>query len=122
MEIYTGADDRIMRRMVVGLKRSTSRPTRATRRSTKLDMQFQDVNEDQEIEAPDDARPFSELAAQLQGLGIGLDQLGGGGASSGGSSGSGATQQSLDDYAKCIQDAGGDSAQRRKCSEALATP
>ena len=85
-------------------------------------MQFQDVNEDQEIEAPEDARPFSELAAQLQELGIGLDRLGGGASSGSGSSGSGTTQQSLDDYAKCIQEASGDSAKKRKCSEALATP
>ena len=120
VEIYTGADDRLLRRMVVGLELSVPTDAGEQPLDVKLDMQFLDVNEDQEIEAPDDARPFSELAAQLQQLGLGIEQLGGG--ASGGSSGGGSTQQSLDDYAKCIQDAQGDNAKERKCSEALATP
>ena len=106
--------------MVVGLELSVPTDAGEQPLDVKLDMQFLDVNEDQEIEAPDDARPFSELAAQLQQLGLGIEQLGGG--ASGGSSGGGSTQQSLDDYAKCIQDAQGDNAKERKCSEALATP
>jgi hypothetical protein len=119
VEIYTGADDRLMRRMVVALKLDVPTDQGNQPLDVKLDMQFEDVNEDQEIEAPEDARPFSELAGKLQELGIGLDGLSAGGGSS---SGGGATQQSLDDYAKCIQDANGDSAKERKCSDALATP
>ena len=121
VEIYTGADDRIMRRMVVGLKLDVPTDNGNQALDVKLDMQFTDVNEDQDIEAPDNAKPFSELASKLQELGIGLNGLGGA-ATGGGSSGGGATQQSLDDYAKCIQDAAGDSAKERKCSEALTTP
>ncbi|HET8759283.1 MAG TPA: hypothetical protein VFM58_24910 [Solirubrobacteraceae bacterium] len=121
VEIYTGAEDRIMRRMVVGLKLEVPTDSGAQSLDVKIDMQFTDVNEDQDIEAPDNARPFSELAAKLQELGIGLNGLGGG-AAGGSASGGGATQQSLDDYAKCIQDANGDSAKERKCSEALTTP
>jgi hypothetical protein len=120
VEIYTGADDRLMRRMVLGLKLEVPTDAGTQPLDVKLDMQFLDVNEDQEIEAPDDARPFSELAAKLQELGIGLNGLSG--ITGGGSSGGGATQQSLDDYAKCIQDAQGDSAKERECSDALATP
>ncbi|HEX5622132.1 MAG TPA: hypothetical protein VFX51_27140 [Solirubrobacteraceae bacterium] len=123
VEIYTGADDRIMRRMVVALKLEIPTDAGTQPLDVKIDMQFQDVNEDQEIEAPENARPFSELAAKLQELGIGLNQLGAGAAGSGSSSGGGGTtQQSLDDYAKCIQDANGDSAKERKCSDALTTP
>ena len=121
VEIYTGADDRIMRRMVVALKLDVPTDAGTQPLDVKLDLQFQDVNEDQDIEAPDDARPFSELADKLQELGIGLNGLGAG-ATGGGSSGGGATQQSLDDYAKCIQEAQGDSAKERKCADALATP
>jgi hypothetical protein len=118
VEIYTGADDRLMRRLVVALKLDVETDQGNQPLDVKLDLQFEDVNEDQEIEAPDDARPFSELAAKLQELGLGIESLGAGGGSSGG----GATQQSLDDYAQCIQDANGDSAKERKCSDALATP
>jgi hypothetical protein len=120
VEIYTGADDRIMRRMVVGLKLDVATDNGNQALDVKIDMQFTDVNEDQEIEAPENARPFSELTAKLQELGIGLNGLGAG--ATGDSSSGGATQQSLDDYAKCIQDAKGDSAEERKCSEALTTP
>jgi hypothetical protein len=121
VEIYTGADDRLLRRMVVALKLDVPTDNGNQALDVKIDMQFLDVNEDQEIEAPEDARPFSELAAKLNELGIGLNGLSGvtgGGSSSGG----GSTQQSLDDYAKCIQDAQGNSAKERKCSDALATP
>jgi hypothetical protein len=121
VEIYTGADDRIMRRMVVALKLDVPTDNGNQALDVKLDMQFTDVNEDQDIKAPDNAKPFSELASKLQELGIGLNQLGAGAAGSG-SSGGGATQQSLDDYAKCIQEAAGDSAKERKCSDALTTP
>jgi hypothetical protein len=121
VEIYTGADDRIMRRMVVALKLEVPTDSGTQPLDVKIDMQFTDVNEDQDIEAPEGARPFSELAAKLQQLGIGLNGLGAG-ASGGGSSSGGPTQQSLDDYAQCIQEANGDSAKERKCSDALTTP
>jgi hypothetical protein len=111
-----------MRRMVVALKLEVPTDAGTQPLDVKIDMQFQDVNEDQEIKAPENARPFSELAAKLQELGIGLNQLGAGAAGSGSSSSGGTTQQSLDDYAKCIQDANGDSAKERKCSDALTTP
>jgi hypothetical protein len=120
VEIYTGADDRLLRRMLIALKLDVPTDQGNQALDVKLDMQFTDVNEDQEIEAPDDAKPFSELAAKLQELGLDLNGLSG--VTGGGSSGGGATQQSLDDYAKCIQDAAGDSAKERKCSDALATP
>ena len=37
----------------------------------RLDFQLLDVNEDQEIEAPENAKPFAELLKQLEGLGAG---------------------------------------------------
>ena len=49
------------------------RSPQRSRRHPVRDFQLLDVNEDQEIEAPDDAKPFAELLAQIEGLGAGLD-------------------------------------------------
>ncbi len=86
VEIHTGADDRILRRIVIdlGIKLPEGATTAGGAQSAdvRFDFQLLDVNEDQEIEAPDDAKPFAELLKQFEGLGLG--QLGLGGAGGGG--------------------------------------
>lgn len=116
VEVYTGADDKIMRRLVIALKLQP--PGESQSADVKLDMQFLDVNEDQEIKAPDNAKPFTELAQKLQSLGLGggLGALGGSGNSS---SGSGASNQNLEKYTQCIQDANGEPDKIRKCGDLL---
>ena len=120
VEIYTGADDRILRRIVIdlGLKLPEG-TTAAGAQSAKLrfDLQLLDVNEDQEIEAPENAKPFAELLKQFDGLGLG--QLGlGGGAGGGG----GGAQPNVDEYSKCVQDNLGDDEAVRKCGDLLTNP
>jgi hypothetical protein len=115
VEVYTGADDKIMRRLVIDLKLQP--PGQSDSADVKFDMQFLDLNEDQEIKAPDNAKPFTELAQKLQGLGLGggLGALGG----SSGSAGSGASDQNLEKYSQCIQDANGAPDKIRKCGDLL---
>ena len=115
VEVYTGADDKIMRRLVIDMKLQP--PGENQSADVKFDMQFLDLNEDQEVEAPDNAKPFSELAQKLQSLGVGggLGALGG----SSGSSGSGASDQNLEKYSQCIQDANGEPGKIRKCGDLL---
>ena len=113
VEIYTGKDDRILRRLVVAM--SLQAPGEDQPADVDFDLTLLDVNEDQEIEEPSGAKPFSDLADKLGGLGLG--GLGGGG--SGGGSG-GASQENLEKYSQCIQDAGGDTAKARKCADLLA--
>ena len=82
VEIYTGADDRILRRLVVDLGlQAPEGEAQAGAQSVDIsfDLQLLDVNEDQDIEAPSGAKPFDELVAQLEGLGLGNLGLGGGG-------------------------------------------
>jgi hypothetical protein len=118
-EIYTGADDKIMRRLVVSMKLEVPSGGSAQSADIKLDMQFLDLNEDQEIEAPDNPKPFSELVDKLQQLGLGGSLGGlGGGSSSGGGSG-GASEQNLEKYSQCIQEANGDNAKIRDCADLL---
>jgi hypothetical protein len=126
VEIYTGAEDRILRRIVVGLGLKAPEDKSASGAQSvdvRFDLQLLEVNEDQEIKAPEGAKPFEELAARLEDLGIGnLGQLGAGIGGSDSSGGGGATQENLEKYSQCIQDAAGNSDEVRKCADLLTTP
>jgi hypothetical protein len=115
VEIYTGKDDQILRRLVVNLGVEAE----GTTGTFGLDISITDLNEDQDIAEPADAKPFSELAGQLGGLGLGATS-GGGSSSSGGSSGSGTSQEDLEKFSKCIEEAGEDVEKARECSDLIA--
>jgi hypothetical protein len=116
VEIHTGADDRILRRMLISLRVRNAQDTSQTA-DVRLDLQLLDLNEDQDIEAPDDAKPFEDLVKQLQALGLG--NLGGLGAGSGAGGGSAPKEGNVEEYSQCIQDAQGDNAKIRKCADLL---
>jgi hypothetical protein len=122
VEIYTGKDDRILRRMVIdlGLKAPAgtagSSPQSAV---VKLDLQLIEVNQDQSISAPADAQPFDQLLGQLGGLGLGGSTSGGTVDPGSGASG-GASAGNLEKYTKCVEDAGSDAAKASKCADLLA--
>jgi hypothetical protein len=118
VEIYTGKEDKILRRLVVALDLTApegSDTGGATSAAVKLDLQLLDVNEDQEIEAPQDARPFEELAESLRGLGLPF----GGAPGSGSGAGGGTSRQNLEKFSRCVQDAGNNTAKQRECSKLL---
>ena len=116
VEIHTGAEDRILRRIVVAMGITPPEGSDSTEPvDLRFDLQLLAVNEDQSIEAPGNARPFEELLEQVEGLG--LDGLGGlGGA------GGGAAPGIVEEYSKCVQQAGGDNDKVRKCADLLTTP
>ena len=122
VEIYTGKEDSILRRLVVDLGiQDTGSGTSGT---VAFDISISDLNEDQDIAEPSDAKPFNDLLGQLGGLGA----LGGAAAGSG-SSGSGSSDDSggagggsaadLEAYSKCLTDAGNDVDAARKCADLL---
>jgi hypothetical protein len=118
VEIYTGKDDQILRRLVVnlGLEDAAS----GTSGTLALDVSISDLNEDQDIAEPADAKPFDQLLGQLGGLGA----LGGapGSGSGSGSADDGAGGDSgadLEAFSKCIEEAGDDVAKARECSELI---
>ena len=131
VEIYTGKDDSILRRMVVSLgivaPKSSSSPNGSA--DFKLDFSISDLNEDQEISEPANPKPFDQLTTQLGGLG-GLGALGGaagggsgsssGGGSSGGAADPAANNKKLEEYSKCVTEAGADTTKARKCADLLA--
>jgi hypothetical protein len=124
VEIYTGAEDRILRRIVVTLGLKAPAGTTQGGASTadvNFDLQLLDVNEDQEIKAPENAKPFDELMSQLEALGVG--GLGGLGGALGGAGGGGnPSVEGVQEYSECVQKAGSDSNAVRKCADLLATP
>jgi hypothetical protein len=119
VEIYTGADDRILRRLVVdlGLKAPAGQEQAGAQSADiRFDLQLLDVNENQDIDAPSGAKPFDALVAQLEGLGLPGLGLGSG---SGSGTGGGADQENLERYSQCIQEAAGNSDEVRKCADLL---
>jgi hypothetical protein len=121
VEIYTGKEDKILRRMVVALGLVAPKTASSSGGSAdfKLDLALADLNEDQEIAEPSNAKPFDQLVSQLGGLGLG----GLGGSGSGGSGGSGSSNNAnLEKYSKCVQDAGSDTAKAQKCADLLTSP
>jgi hypothetical protein len=118
VEIYTGKDDQILRRMVVNL--GVDDKSSNTSGTVAFDVSITDLNQDQDIAEPSDAKPFSELLGQLGQLGIGGGAASSGsGSGSSGSGSSGTSQQDLEKFSKCIEDAGNDTDKARKCADLL---
>ena len=113
MEIYTGKEDTILRRLVVNL--GIDDQASASSGTVGFDVSITDLNEDQDIAEPADAKPFSDLLGQLGGLGLG----GAGGPSSGSGSGGASSSEDLEKFSQCITEAGDDVEKARKCSDLL---
>ena len=126
VEIYTGKEDTILRRMVVALGIVAPEGSGGSGSADiKLDLSISDLNEDQEISEPSDAKPFDQLLSQLGGLGLGgLGGAGGAGGSSGGgtSGAAGSNNENLEKYSQCVADAGNDVTKARKCADLLTSP
>ena len=119
IDVYSGADDHLLRKLAVSL--AIAPPSSAGSSVSKINVNFSitlsDVNQQQTITAPSNAKPISDLLSQLgiPGLGIpgGTGGTGGfsipGGGSSGGSAGSSSYQncvaqaKSQADIQKCLQ-------------------
>jgi hypothetical protein len=119
VDLWSGEDDRILRRINVQLKLSDGRRSG----DLSLDFALGAVNAEQRIDAPEGARPLSELTGQLGGQ---LPGLGGGGAQPGtpapepapapgtpspGAQGGGSA------YDQCVQEAGADVGKLQQCAE-----
>ncbi len=111
-EIYTGKQDTLLRRMhlAVGLRTQSGGTA-----NLDLDLSYTDVNEDQDIASPSNAKPFGRLVSQLQSL---AQQAGAGSSSSGATSSS----KQLQRYTDCVAKAGSDTAKAQKCADLLKTP
>jgi hypothetical protein len=120
VDVYTGAEDSILRRLVV--KADLQDAASKIDAGVLLDLTFTKVGQEQTITAPSNPKPFTELlkavdAAGLADLGLGGPAPGGGSDSTVPNSSD--TPNNVDKYAECIEDAKGDAAKARKCADLL---
>ncbi|MDX6650120.1 MAG: hypothetical protein QOJ97_2071 [Solirubrobacteraceae bacterium] len=132
-DVYTGKDDKTLRRMTIKLKFKVPQKNQAkaqglTGGEVAFDLTINDLNQPQTISPPANPKPFSELTTALRGVLGGLGGLGGGGATGTGTTTTppatgGATggDQSAQQYLQCLQQAGGDVAKAQKCAALLKT-
>jgi hypothetical protein len=119
VEIYTGKDDKILRRMVVSLGIVDTKGSSGSA-NINFDLAISNLNEDQKVSEPSGAKPFDQLISKFGGLGLGgLGSSGSTGGTSGTSGSSGANNQKLEKYSKCVTDAGNDVTKARACQKLL---
>jgi uncharacterized membrane protein YgcG len=123
VDIYTGKEDTTLRRLKIVFSLSDPTGKEAGSAAVDFDLKLLDLNEGQEFKEPENAKPFDQLLQSLGGLGLGgLGGMGGGSGGSGGSGSSGSSGDSsknLEEYTKCIEDAGNDLQKAQKCAEIL---
>ncbi len=109
--VYTGTGDKILRRLTVSADLAGSKADAAV----LFDVTFTKVGQEQQIGAPANPRPFSELLKALDAAGIANFGLGLGDQQALPS----ASGNNVDRYAACIRRAKGDRAKGAKCAPLL---
>ena len=131
-DVYAGKDDHVIRRLSADLSFSVPSDKQAQVGGLKsgtlsFSIEFADVGKPQTINAPESAKPLSELTSQLGGLGSvlggGSSGSSGSGSSGSGSSGSGSggpSAEALQKYSACLQKADPSKpAELQKCADLL---
>ncbi len=111
--IWTGKDDNILRQVVVDLAINGEKAT--DKIEGKVQLTLTDVNEDQDIEAPSDTKPITDLMPKLGGL---FGAVSGAGLANPAAAG-GASSAVSEAYVKCVNDAAGDAAKLNACQTQL---
>jgi hypothetical protein len=112
IELWTGEEDKILRRLNVRIAFSVPEQRREGARGLEsgvlsFDLALGGINDEQTIDAPENPRPLDELISGLQG--------GGSGSGSGGAQAPQAPQGGTP-YEQCIAEAGGDIAKLQECA------
>jgi hypothetical protein len=129
LDVYTGKDDKIVRRITIKLKFTVPQASQQRANGLKggqvtLDVTIGQLNQPQTINAPANAKPFSDLSSALRGLGA-LGALSGGSAggtgtgSNGGTGSLGGNSAKVQAYAQCVQQAAGDISKQQACAKLL---
>jgi len=115
LELWTGEDDKILRRLNVRLdfdvpEASREQANGLSSGTIRFDLALGAINEEQQIRGPENARPLEELLQSLQ-AGAAGGSGGGGGGSGGAEAPSGSTP-----YEQCVQEAGSDISKLQECA------
>lgn len=124
-DVYTGKDDKTLRRMTIELKFEVPESQRQSAQGISggeltFDLVISELNKPQTVNPPANPKPFDELTQALRGAlgGLGL----GGGTTSGSGTATtpgGGGDENAQAYLRCIQQAGGDVAKAQKCADLL---
>jgi hypothetical protein len=123
VDVYSGQDDHLLRKLEINLDISppaSASSAGVTGVTIDFSIELSDVNQPQTITAPSGAKPFSDLAQQLGGLGIpglGSSSIPGLGGSGGGSLGPSKSAQAQ--YTKCVLQAGTNASKANDCLKLL---
>jgi hypothetical protein len=124
MDVYSGEDDHLLRKLEVHLTIDPSAIAGGAIQipidniDIALSVELDDVNEQQTVSAPSGAQPISQLFSDI-GIDLGdIPGLGSTGSSGSGGSSSGSSGSSSD-YFKCLQQAGDDPRAINKCASEL---
>jgi hypothetical protein len=117
LQVWTGKDDKALRRLAIDVDLDVPADVRKragglSTGTLSFDLTIAQLNEDQTITAPKNARPLSDLTSILQGQ---APSSGGAGTGTGGgapSAGAGASSK----YLECLQKAGSDVAAIQQCA------
>ena len=106
--IWTGKDDNILRKLEVDVEIAGVKGDKVAGTAS---ITLTDVNEEQDIKAPSDTKPITDLMPKLGGLF---------GAAAGGAAATTAPSGAVSDaYIKCVSDANGDAAKLNACQAQL---
>lgn len=117
VDVWVGEEDRLLRRLRLAIAFEVPKEERGDLNGLRsgevtFDLTLGALNEDQDIEAPEDARPLSELQGALSGIAGGTSSGAGGGEGGGASR----SRDESSQYLQCLQDAGQDVKELQKCA------
>lgn len=124
LDVWPGADDKTLRRLAIEVVLDVPADVRKsvgglTSGKIEFDLTIADLNEEQEIKEPANAKPLSDLSSALGGA-LGGSSNGGGSSSGGAGSGGGAAPSGAQsEYLQCVQAAGNDIAKIQRCASLL---
>jgi len=134
LNVYTGKDDKILRKLDVELSFNVPKGSRAgaqglTGGKLGITLQYANLNQPQTISAPANPKPLTELRSALSSLSaLGLSGAGAAGAAGGAGTTGGTGSQSAagaggstaaQAYLQCLRQAGADIAKQQRCAPLL---
>lgn len=134
VDVWTGKDDRTLRRLNIKVAFDVPQDKRAglnglSSGDITFDLTFGNLNEDQEIAAPKNAKPLTDLQGALGGIAGGGGASGSGSGSGSGSSGGGTATTPAPSgangasggtkYDQCVQAAGTDIGKLQECAQLI---
>jgi hypothetical protein len=124
IDVYVSKNDQTLRRLAADVKFTIPADQQSKLQGlkggeVKFSLEFSNVGQSVDVSAPSGAQPLSSLSGLLGGSSLPGSGSGSGSSSSGSGSSSGPSTKQVQDYAKCLQNAGSDAGAIQKCASIL---